>query len=88
MYTSSSLSPLSLSLPDVLVSDLSPSLLAKQSSSYSIPYTTCILQQVLKIFVGAMIVMVGLVVVVVVVVVFLCYLRDSTSLVAFVLQLF
>ena len=37
MYTSSSLSPLSLSLSEVLVSGSSPLLPAKQSSSNSIP---------------------------------------------------
>ena len=46
---------------------------------------TCILQQVLKIFVGAMLVVVVLIVVVVVV--FISYIRSSASSVPFVLQI-
>ena len=64
MYTLSSLSPLLLSLSEVLVSHSSPWLPAKRSSLILCYLSTCILQQLLKIVVGAMLVMVVVAVVV------------------------
>ena len=83
MYTASSLSPLSLSLSEVLVSDSSPLLPAKKLPSDSLPSYNVHFEQVLKIVVGMILVIVG---VVVVVVVFLRYIRDSTLSMPFVLS--
>ena len=65
MYNSSSLSPLSLSLSEVMVSYSSPSLPAKQSPSDLYHLATCFFQQKVKIVVGAILVVVVMVVVVV-----------------------
>ena len=68
MYTSSSLSLLSLSLSEVSVSDSSPSLSAKQSSFDSVPSCNLYFATNLKIVTGTMVVVMMVVVVVVVVV--------------------